>query len=150
MLVEFYRICTLCIRNQHIIENQRDYFRRQSLAAERMKQATREKLPEFEVGDCVTISVHSVDCGPLDFKSIFGVITDKKNGVYQVGINDGLIKGWFQCTALEHSTLQKLLITDVNKNILISEYCVSKQILNAIQEVTSQARAIIYRVLLID
>ena len=36
-------------------------------------------------GDEVTVSVLSVDRGPLDFSNIRGVVLDKKNDLYKIG-----------------------------------------------------------------
>ena len=52
-----------------------------------------EKFPLLSVGDIITLSVPTVDRGPLDFNNIFGVVTQFKNDVYQVGMKEGLING---------------------------------------------------------
>lgn len=49
-------------------------------------------LPDINVGDCVLVNVDKVDRSPGDSQNIVAVITDVKNGVYQIGTTAGLIK----------------------------------------------------------
>ena len=54
-----------------------------------------EKFPPLSVGDTITLSVPTVNPGPLDSNNIFGALTQFKNDVYRVRTKKGFIKGWF-------------------------------------------------------
>ena len=75
-------VCSLCARGKHLLDVQSDCFARQKSEAKRMVTFSQEKFPPLSVGDTITLSVPTVDRGPLDFNDIFGVITQFKNDVY--------------------------------------------------------------------
>lgn len=77
-------------RNREVIS--RDVFKRQKLHAEKMKTFSEEAFPPLRIGDSVTVSVPSVDRGPLDFPNIHAVVLSIKNGAFQVGTKNGLSK----------------------------------------------------------
>ncbi|XP_051167419.1 uncharacterized protein LOC127285448 [Leptopilina boulardi] len=81
---------------------------------------SQELFPPLSIGDCVTITIPSVDRGPLDFGKIFGIITDFKNGVYQVGTENGVINVWFPRTEIEKSGAAVMHLQDVQRDISIS------------------------------
>lgn len=73
--------------------------------AEEMIDNTKKKMPNLEMGDSVIVSVPKVDRGPLDIKSIQGIIVDIRNGVYRVGTKNGTIKNWFSRQDLQYSDI---------------------------------------------
>ena len=68
---------------------------------------------ELSIGDCVTVGVPDPDLGELDFCRVYGVIMEIKNGAYQIGTKDGIIKGWFQRPDLIKSGNSNTKIDDV-------------------------------------
>ncbi|XP_051165171.1 KRAB-A domain-containing protein 2-like [Leptopilina boulardi] len=113
-------ICLLCARGKHLLDAQEDCNKRQKIAAEKMVTFSQELFPPLSIGDCVTITIPSVDRGPLDFGKIFGIITDFKNGVYQVGTENGVINVWFPRTEIEKSGAAVMHLQDVQRDISIS------------------------------
>ncbi|XP_043467654.1 uncharacterized protein LOC122501927 [Leptopilina heterotoma] len=113
-------ICNLCARGKHLLEVQDDCNKRQKAAAEKMVTFSQELFPPLSIGDCVTMSVPSVDRGPLDFNKIFGVVTDFRNGVYQVGTKSGIINGWFCRTELQKSAATPFNIENVQKDVFFT------------------------------
>ena len=73
---------------------QKNGLKRKKIAADKMVNVSLKKLPGLSVGDSIMLSVPNVNRGPLDLANILGVITDKRNDVYQIGTVKGIIKGW--------------------------------------------------------
>lgn len=113
-------ICALCARGHEILLNQRDCFEKQKVAAAKMTKYSTAKFPPLFINDCITVSVPAVDRGPLDFQSIFGIVVDARNGVYQIGTKDGLIKGWFPRSDLQKSETVVVLPGDVPTETLLT------------------------------
>lgn len=113
-------ICSLCARGISITRSQSECFEKQKVAAAKMVTFSEELFPQLQVNECVTLSVPQVDRGPLDLKSIFGVVTDFRNGVYQIGTKNGLIKGWFPRNKLNVAGTRTVSVEDVPKEVLLS------------------------------
>lgn len=113
-------ICLLCIRGKNIIDTQNDCYVRQKNEAEKMKTFSEENFQVLNTGDCITLSVPTVDRGPLDFNNICGVITCIKNDLYQVGTKDGLVKGWFPRTEILKSGSNSVKVNDVPMATILS------------------------------
>lgn len=66
------------------------------------------------------VNVDKVDRSPGDPQNIIAVITDFKNGVYQVGTVAGLIKFWFSKSDLKKASSTFIKIVQVNQSTFIS------------------------------
>lgn len=77
-------------------------------------------FPPLSIGDEVTITVPTVDRGPLDFSSIRGIVIDKKNDLYQIGTKAGLIKEYLPRTDLIKCNSKEIELEKVPKGSLIS------------------------------
>lgn len=92
--------CSLCQRQESLAITQKDCFKKQKTAAEKMINVTETDFPKLQIGDNVTLHVPTVDRGPLDFPNITAVVMNIQNEVYQLGTAHGSIKGWFPRTDL--------------------------------------------------
>lgn len=101
------------MRGKRLRDVQDDCCKRQKIEAEKMTTFSEVQFPALSIGDSITVVVPSVDRGPLDFKNIFGVITEFTNGVYQIGTKNGYLKGWFPRTDIKKVESHILSITDV-------------------------------------
>ncbi|CAL1672264.1 unnamed protein product [Lasius platythorax] len=84
-------------------------------------------FPPLQINDNITLSVPTVDRGPLDFNNILGVVTDTKNDVYQIGTKDGILKGWFPRIEIAKSSTNLITMADVPKNVLTLREAAAKQ-----------------------
>jgi len=65
-------------------------------AAEKMKTRSQEKyVQHYDVGATVMVPVPKVDRSPSDTPNMLGVILARKNHVYQVGCNEGILKDYY-------------------------------------------------------
>lgn len=96
---------------------------RQKQAAEKMLNFSTTAFPPLRIGETVTVAVPSVDQGPLDFPSIYGLIINVKNDSYQIGTNEGLITGWFPRTDLTRvdATVDSIKDVPMDKSITLRE-----------------------------
>lgn len=113
-------LCDLCITAETISSNQIQSYHGITVQAEKMLTVTRKILPDISVGDCVLVNVNKVDRSPGDPQNIIAVITDFKNGVYQVGSVTGLIKSWFSKSDLKKASSTFIKIDQVNQSTFIS------------------------------
>ena len=113
-------LCPLCGQGEAIAEEQSRTAKRIKLAADKMLETSKKKVHAFEVGDCVLVPVPKVDRGPSDPPNLISVITDKKNGVYQVGSPAGIIKQWFSAETLLATRTSLLTAEDVNRDEFLS------------------------------
>lgn len=105
--------CTLCQNIAIIEENRHDANRGQKRAAEKMLTNTAKKLPPINIGSCVLLPIDKIDRGPSDMQNLMCVVTDYKNGVYQVGCVAGRIKSWFNRPDLMETKETFLQVDDV-------------------------------------
>lgn len=117
---EEHFICSLCARREQLKSAQDDCHRRQKITAEKMVSVSTAKFPPLEIGDSITLSVPSVDKGPLDFRNILGIIVDKKNDLYQVGTEAGILKGWFPRPEIQKSGVTTMSSADIPQGIFIT------------------------------
>ncbi|CAH1099829.1 unnamed protein product [Psylliodes chrysocephalus] len=75
--------CILCQNTAIIEETRHDASRGQKRAAKKMLA---------NIGSCVLLPIDKIDRGPSDMQNLMCVVTDYKNGVYQVGCVAGRIK----------------------------------------------------------
>ena len=85
-----------------------------------MLEASKKKVHNFEVGDCVLLPVPKVDRGPADPPNLICVVTDKKNGVYQVGSVAGIVKQWFAAETFLTTRTPLLTNQDVDSDTFVS------------------------------
>lgn len=85
-------------------------------------------LPNVDLGDCVLINIDKVDRGPGDPPNLLAVVTDIKNGVYQVGTSEGIIKSWFNRVDIKKSTSNFISLNQVcTKQFISLREAVSKE-----------------------
>lgn len=113
-------ICPLCLRGKTIMQSQAKCFKEQTMAAEKMKKYSDEKFLPMDVGDSVTVKVPSVDRGPLDWPTVGGIILEAKNGLYQIGTKDGVIKNWLPRTSIAISNDTEIQLDAVPRDTFIS------------------------------
>lgn len=106
---EVNSFCSLCMRKRDRKIVSQDVFKRQKLQAEKMETFSEEAFPPLKIGDSVTVSVPTVDRGPLDFPNIHAVVLKIENGVFQVGTKNGTIKGWLPRTDLAKNKSNTIL-----------------------------------------
>nr|CAH7754935.1 unnamed protein product [Callosobruchus chinensis] len=82
----------LCQKRMIIEENM---IRGQKRPAEKMLTNTAKKLPLIKIDSCVLLPIYNNDRDPSEMQNLMRVVTDYKNGVYQVGCAAGRIKSWF-------------------------------------------------------
>jgi hypothetical protein len=68
-------ICSLCARGEQLLDTRSNCFERQKTEAEKMVTCSSITFPPLQINDTITLSVPTVDRGPLDFNNIFGVVT---------------------------------------------------------------------------
>ncbi|VEN35518.1 unnamed protein product, partial [Callosobruchus maculatus] len=105
--------CILCQNSTIIEENRQDASRGQKRAAEKMLANTTKKLPPIKIGACVLLPIDKIDRGPSDMQNLMCVVTDYKNGVYQIGCVAGRIKSWFNRPDLMEAKQAFLQVDDV-------------------------------------
>ncbi|KAE9543046.1 hypothetical protein AGLY_002957 [Aphis glycines] len=79
--------------------------------AEKMIQASDQKLVIIEVGNYVLVNIPKVDrgpLGPLDTQNIIGKVIDNKNNVYQIGTRFEIINTWLSRNVLQTSDAEFL------------------------------------------
>ncbi|KAI4461635.1 metabotropic glutamate receptor [Holotrichia oblita] len=108
--------CVLCQNKASIKNNRNEANQGQKRVAEAMLINTAKKLPSLEIGSCVLLPVDKIDRGPSDMQNLICVITDYRNGVYQVGCSAGRIKSWFNRPDLIHAKEQFLTVDNVPHN----------------------------------
>lgn len=113
-------ICNICNTKLIIEKQQIESFKGQKRQAEQMMAVTKKILPNLNIGDCVLINVDKVDRSPGDPPNLITVVTDIKNGVYQVGTAGGIIKSWFNRPDMKKSTSNFITMNKVNKTKFIS------------------------------
>lgn len=117
--------CQLC-KNEASIRHEREKSHQgMKRAAEKMVDETARKLPRLNIGDSVFLNIPKIDRGPLDTKNITGKIVDMKNGVFQVGTANGIIKNWFPRHELQYSSNE--YGEQVPNNLLSLREAVSRQ-----------------------
>ncbi|XP_025405300.1 uncharacterized protein LOC112679628 [Sipha flava] len=104
--------CDLCKTNQKIEEEREAAHIGQNKAAKRMLQVI---IPTFNINDCITIPVPKVDRGPLDPTRIIAVIVEKRNELYRVKTEHGLIKGWLSSGNMQRTTSYFISANQVDK-----------------------------------
>jgi len=113
-------LCNLC-NNETTIQKGRTESRvRMVAAAEKMLRSSKKKLPHYKIGDCVLLSIPKVDRGPSDPQNIVCVITEQKEQVNQVGVPNGIVKGWFRSENLVPAGSQFITRDDIDFNKLLS------------------------------
>lgn len=60
-----------------------------------MHMTSSYQLTKPSLGDCVLLAVPKVGRGPGDSSNLVCLITDKKKGVYQLGFEHSIIRGWY-------------------------------------------------------
>lgn len=65
-----------------------------------MLSTSSKKFKDISTGSTVLVEVPKVDRGPLDNKNLVGKVLLKKNELYQVGTEFGIIKDWIPRNAI--------------------------------------------------
>lgn len=113
-------VCPMYLRGQEIAMVQEECFKNQKIAAEKMSNFSADRFVRIDEGECVSLAVPKVDRGPLDFGNILGVVMSIKNGVYQIGTGQGVIKGWYPRTDIGISQSRSISKEDVPVNKFIT------------------------------
>lgn len=106
-------ICTHCARGKRLRKTHDACYKRQKIAADKMKTFSEKTFPPLNVSDVVSVKVPDVDKGPLDYPNILGIVASKQNGVYQIGTRHGIIKDWQARTDLGLCKTKLLTLNDV-------------------------------------
>lgn len=114
------KLCNLCTTEQLIQLQREKCYEGQKRQAEDMASTSKKWLPDIDVGDCVLLNIDPVDRSPGDPPNLLTVVTDKRNGVYQVGTVNGIIKSWFSRPDLNIATSKFILHTQVDKTKFLS------------------------------
>lgn len=80
--------------------------------------ATKKNCQNIDIG--VLNNIDEVDRSLGDPPNLIAVVTDIKNGAYQVGTAGGIIKSWFNRPDIEKSTSNFNTVNQVNTKKFIS------------------------------
>ena len=105
-------LCHLCTRESKITYEREASGKGIQVGADKMVALSRKKFSDVAIGTHVTIPVPKFDRGPLDSNNISGIISDFRNGVYQISTSVGTLKNWYTRTEFR-----------VSKTKLIGEVC---------------------------
>ncbi|XP_050311516.1 uncharacterized protein LOC126747068 [Anthonomus grandis grandis] len=113
-------MCNICNNSKTIEAQQLSAFAGQKRQADQMVAATKKMLPNVDVGECVLINIDKVDRSPGDPQNLITVVTDIKNGVYQVDTVGCIIKSWLNRPDIKKATAGFITLDQINKNKFIS------------------------------
>ncbi|KAF0698227.1 KRAB-A domain-containing protein 2-like [Aphis craccivora] len=116
--------CLLCNNEKQIKVNRIEFYKRQTIAAQKMAENSEKLFKELKVGDQIVLSVPKVDRGPLDSQNINGLVIDKIytiNGVYEISTDDvGIIKNWCSKEELQLVSNNGLEDSKIQKDKFVS------------------------------